>query len=103
MQLLVQAFQAAQMDVIVFFDGTLKENKKVQMERNDYRQRTISVSFYCFRGVNMPFFTWLIIMTVENDRQMFCVHFFKYLFTSIRATIKKEEEVFNICEFFMIS
>lgn len=43
MQLLVQAFQAAQMDVVIFFDGTLKENKKLQMERNDYRQRTISV------------------------------------------------------------
>lgn len=43
-QLLVNAFQAAQMDVIIFFDGTLKENKKLQMERNDFRQRTISVS-----------------------------------------------------------
>ena len=101
MQLLVQAFQAAQMDVIVFFDGTLKENKKVQMERNDYRQRTISVSFFLFSGVNMAFFTWLIIMTEENDRQMFCVHFFKYLFTSVRRS-KKKRKFFNICEFFFM-
>lgn len=43
-QLLAAAFQAAQMEVIVFFDGTLKENKKMQMERNDFRQKTISVS-----------------------------------------------------------
>lgn len=43
-QLLASAFQAAQMDVIVFFDGTLKENKKLQLERNDFRQKTISVS-----------------------------------------------------------
>lgn len=42
-QLLASAFDAAQMDVVVFFDGTLKENKKLQMERNDFRQKTISV------------------------------------------------------------
>lgn len=42
-QLLANAFQAAQMDVIVFFDGTLKENKKLHLERNDFRQKTISV------------------------------------------------------------
>jgi hypothetical protein len=42
-QLLSAAFQSAQMDVVIFFDGTLKENKKLQFERNDYRQRTISV------------------------------------------------------------
>lgn len=51
-QLLVNAFQAAQMDVIIFFDGTLKENKKLQMERNDFRQRTISVSV-TFQLVNV--------------------------------------------------
>jgi hypothetical protein len=43
-QLLVNAFEAAEMDVVIFFDGTLKENKKLQMDRNDFRQRTISVS-----------------------------------------------------------
>ncbi|CRK95071.1 CLUMA_CG008549, isoform A [Clunio marinus] len=42
-QLLANAFQSAQMEVIVFFDGTLKENKKLQLERNDFRQKTISV------------------------------------------------------------
>lgn len=42
-QLLASAFQSAQIDVVVFFDGTLKENKKLQMERNDFRQKTISV------------------------------------------------------------
>jgi hypothetical protein len=42
-QLLAAAFQAAQMDVVVFFDGTLKENRKMQMERNEFRQKTISV------------------------------------------------------------
>lgn len=42
-QLLATAFQSAQTDIIVFFDGTLKENKKLQMERNDFRQRTVSV------------------------------------------------------------
>jgi hypothetical protein len=31
------------MEVTVFFDGTLRENKKLQLERNDFRQRTISV------------------------------------------------------------
>jgi hypothetical protein len=36
-------FKSAQIDVIVFFDGTLKENKKMRIERNDIRQRTISV------------------------------------------------------------
>lgn len=46
-QLLANAFQAAQIDVVVFFDGTLKENKKLQMERNDFRQKTISVSSHC--------------------------------------------------------
>jgi len=34
------------MDIIVFFDGTMKENKKLQMERNDFRQKTISVRSY---------------------------------------------------------
>lgn len=48
MQLLINAFQAAQMDVVIFFDGTLKENKKLQLERNDFRQRTISVSIIFF-------------------------------------------------------
>lgn len=42
-QLLANAFQAAQIDIIVFFDGTLKENKRLQIERNDFRQKTISV------------------------------------------------------------
>lgn len=42
-QLLANAFQAAQVDLIVFFDGTLKENKRLQIERNDFRQKTISV------------------------------------------------------------
>lgn len=42
-QLLAAAFQSAQMDVVIFFDGTLKENKKLQLERNDFRQRTVSV------------------------------------------------------------
>lgn len=49
-QLLAVAFQSAQMDVIVFFDGTLKENKRLQMERNDFRQKTISVRFLPFVG-----------------------------------------------------
>lgn len=42
-QLLVMALKSAHIDVTVFFDGTLKENKKMQIERNDVRQRTISV------------------------------------------------------------
>jgi hypothetical protein len=42
-QLLAMTFKSAQIDVVVFFDGTLKENKKMRMERNDIRQRTISV------------------------------------------------------------
>lgn len=47
-QLLAMTFKSAQIDVIVFFDGTLKENKKMRIERNDIRQRTISVcKFNC--------------------------------------------------------
>lgn len=43
-QLLHNAFESAQMEVTVFFDGTMRENKKLSLERNDFRQRTISVS-----------------------------------------------------------
>jgi hypothetical protein len=42
-QLLANAFNAAHIDVIAFFDGTLKENRKLTQERNDYRQHCISV------------------------------------------------------------
>lgn len=42
-QLLVNAFTAAHIDIIVFFDGTLKENKKNARERNELRQKTTSV------------------------------------------------------------
>lgn len=42
-QLLANAFAAANIEVIAFFDGTLKENKKLQFERIDFRQKTISV------------------------------------------------------------
>lgn len=42
-QLLVNAFTSAQIEIIAFFDGTLKENKKTYYERNDFRQKTISV------------------------------------------------------------
>lgn len=42
-QLLANAFTAAHMEVVVFFDGTLKENKKHTQERNEFRQRTLSV------------------------------------------------------------
>lgn len=44
-QLLASAFESAQMEVTVFFDGTLRENKKLALDRNDFRQRTISVSY----------------------------------------------------------
>lgn len=42
-QLLSNAFNAAQIEVIAFFDGTLKENKRLQIERNDFRQKALSV------------------------------------------------------------
>lgn len=42
-QLLANAFLAANIEVIAFFDGTLKENKKLQSERIEFRQKTISV------------------------------------------------------------
>lgn len=42
-QLLVNAFKQAHIDVIAFFDGTLKEHKKTTNIHNDYRQRTNSV------------------------------------------------------------
>lgn len=42
-QLLATAFSTAQIEVIAFFDGTLKENKKQSHERNEFRQRTLSV------------------------------------------------------------
>ncbi|KAL5287107.1 hypothetical protein ACFFRR_008196 [Megaselia abdita] len=42
-QLLANAFSNAHIEVIAFFDGTLKKNKKLDSERNDFRQKTISV------------------------------------------------------------
>ncbi|XP_055378295.1 constitutive coactivator of PPAR-gamma-like protein 1 isoform X2 [Condylostylus longicornis] len=42
-QLLGTAFKNAHIEVIAFFDGTLKKNKKLTMERNDFRQKTASV------------------------------------------------------------
>lgn len=39
----MNAFTAAHIDIIVFFDGTLKENKKNARERNELRQKTTSV------------------------------------------------------------
>lgn len=42
-QLLANAFKNAHVEVIAFFDGTLKKNKKLTTERNDFRQKTISV------------------------------------------------------------
>lgn len=42
-QLLTNAFTAAHIDVIAFFDGTLKENKKNAHDRNELRQKTASV------------------------------------------------------------
>ncbi|KAG4071091.1 hypothetical protein HA402_013405 [Bradysia odoriphaga] len=42
-QLLANAFKQAHIDVIAFFDGTLKEHKKTTNEHNDFRQRTNSV------------------------------------------------------------
>lgn len=42
-QLLATAFNAAHIEVIAFFDGTLKENKRLLNERNDFRQKAISV------------------------------------------------------------
>lgn len=42
-QLLANAFNVAHIEVIAFFDGTLKEHKKQSFERNDFRQKTISV------------------------------------------------------------
>lgn len=43
-QLLANAFSNAHIEVIAMFDGTLKKNKKVDSDRNDFRQKTISVS-----------------------------------------------------------
>jgi hypothetical protein len=42
-QLLVSAFQGAHIEIIAFFDGTLKDGRKLTQERNEYRQRCISV------------------------------------------------------------
>lgn len=42
-QLLVNAFATAHIEVTAFFDGTLKENKKHNQERNEIRQRTLYV------------------------------------------------------------
>jgi hypothetical protein len=42
-QLLVNAFQGAHIEIIAFFDGTLKDGRKLTQERNEYRQRCISV------------------------------------------------------------
>lgn len=42
-RLLIDAFNAAHIEVIAFFDGTLKENKKLHAERAEHRQKTISV------------------------------------------------------------
>lgn len=42
-RLLVDAFNAAHIELIAFFDGTLKENKKQHPERVEIRQKTISV------------------------------------------------------------
>lgn len=42
-QLLANAFNVAHIEVIAFFDGTLKEHKKQSFERNQFRQKTISV------------------------------------------------------------
>ncbi|XP_059611488.1 constitutive coactivator of PPAR-gamma-like protein 1 [Phlebotomus argentipes] len=42
-QLLANAFSTAQIEIIAFFDGTLRENKRLEGERNDFRQKTISV------------------------------------------------------------
>lgn len=41
--MLTDAFSAAHIELIAFFDGTLKENKKVAAERSEYRQKTLSV------------------------------------------------------------
>ncbi|XP_055915865.1 constitutive coactivator of PPAR-gamma-like protein 1 isoform X2 [Eupeodes corollae] len=42
-QLLASAFQHSHVEVIAFFDGTLKKNKKCSAECNDFRQKTNSV------------------------------------------------------------
>lgn len=42
-RLLVDAFNAAHIELIAFFDGTLKENKKMHTDRVEVRQKTISV------------------------------------------------------------
>lgn len=39
----MDAFNAAHIELIAFFDGTLKENKKHHTERVETRQKTISV------------------------------------------------------------
>lgn len=42
-RLLVDAFNAAHIELIAFFDGTLKENKKTHADRVEIRQKTVSV------------------------------------------------------------
>lgn len=42
-RLLIDAFSASHIEVVVFFDGTLKENKNTATERMDVRQKTVSV------------------------------------------------------------
>lgn len=42
-QLLASAFNTAHIEVVAFFDGTLKENRRLQHEHNDYRQKALSV------------------------------------------------------------
>ncbi|KAJ6644031.1 Constitutive coactivator of PPAR-gamma-like protein 1 [Pseudolycoriella hygida] len=42
-QLLVNAFHQAHIEIIAFFDGTLKEHKKTTAENNSTRAKTISV------------------------------------------------------------
>lgn len=42
-QLLHTAFKNAHVEIHAFFDGSLKKNKKTASERNDFRQKTLSV------------------------------------------------------------
>lgn len=52
-QLLTNAFKMAHIELVVFFDGTLKDNKRLQAEHNEYRQKVLSVLKH-IRLINTP-------------------------------------------------
>ncbi|GAB0087490.1 constitutive coactivator of PPAR-gamma-like protein 1 homolog [Sergentomyia squamirostris] len=59
-QLLVNAFNTAQIELIAFFDGTLRENKRLQSGCGDFRQKAMSVMKHIrMIGTPPPKIWWL--------------------------------------------